>query len=55
MKTDELRTSLAAIERQLATRTVVVRVVIDAGGRELRRITRTVQRPRTNEQRRIYD
>ena len=62
MKTDELRAALAAIERQLASRIVVVRIVkrtvIDEEGNELERITRivrTVPRPHTNEQRRIYD
>ena len=40
MKTDELRAALAAIERVLASRTVVVYVVIDKQGNELRRITR---------------
>jgi hypothetical protein len=45
MKTlDELHAALAAIERQLAARIVVVRIVIDSDGTVVGRIVRTVQR-----------
>ena len=44
MKTlDELRAALAAIERTLDNRIVVVRRIISADGKELYRIRRTVQ------------
>jgi hypothetical protein len=51
---DDLVTQLAAIERLLTTRVIVVRIVIDAQGNELYRITRPVPRP-TQQRERIYD
>ena len=44
MKTDELRVALAAIERTLNNRVVIVHVVIGADGHVLRRITCPVPR-----------
>ena len=52
MTRTDLLDALAALERRLNDRLVITRIVIDEQGRELHRIVRSTQRPRTIDPRR---
>ena len=48
MTRDQLVAQLAAIERSLNDRLTITRVIVDEQGRELYRLIRSTQRPRTH-------